>query len=832
MSTGRGVGVGTKTVLFSDVVDSTQLRAALGEHQADALDSELRRLHETGVEGNDGELVKGLGDGWMAVFDGAANAIGAAIELQSRLRDRNRRRDVDVGLRIGLSTGDVSITGDDYLGTPVVEAARLCGAAESGEILIAEVVRLLAGSRAGGQLLDHGTLDLKGLAAPVQTWKVVWDSVAAKRPTVPAGLAIHDEFAFVGRRREQERMEAAWTRAVDGHATVLLVAGEPGAGKTRLTAEFARTAQAAGALIVYGSCEDGLAVPYQPFVEALRQVLAAAARPNLGSHPEELTRIVPEISDRVPGLSEPTSSDPETERYQLFNAIVDWLVALAAEDPVVFVLDDLHWATRPTLHLLQHVVRSNPQARVLILATFRDTDIDAEHPLREALADLQRSDNVERISLGGLDVESVRDYIAAARRSPARSARRRSCRTAPRGDERQPFLHARGAPALGRGWPLVPRGRPVDSRQRVPHRGSGGSARCDLSPARDACRNRLARCCHAAAVIGTDFGLRVLEDVTGFDEETVFDGLEQAMGARLLEEVELDRYRFTHALVRAALLDGLSASRRARIHRQVAETLERSTAKHLDLVEDLAEHWAAAGNAGDASKALTYTRLAAQRASDQLAYDEAAALLRRALQCVVDSGMGERQRAEVLAELGAAQQRAGDPDHRTTLLEAGRLALRLGAADLLVRSVLDNARTAAVLDVDDERVDLLEAALASTASDRRLGPRSPAREPQLRALLHARSRTCGRAQRRSIAARTSMRFAGGSGVRLVDARHRIPESRRAELSASKSAPSSRRSVSSSTIPACGSTPRFAAPRCSWMRATSTASAGWWTPWRY
>ena len=114
MSTGRGEGVGTKTVLFSDVVDSTQLRAALGEHQADALDSELRRLHETGVESNDGELVKGLGDGWMAVFDGAANAIGAAIELQSRLRDRNRRRDVDVGLRIGLSTGDVSITGDDY----------------------------------------------------------------------------------------------------------------------------------------------------------------------------------------------------------------------------------------------------------------------------------------------------------------------------------------------------------------------------------------------------------------------------------------------------------------------------------------------------------------------------------------------------------------------------------------------------------------------------------------------------------------------------------------------------------------------------------------------
>src|SRR5262249_15792619 len=156
------------------------------------------------------------------------------------------------------------------------------------------------------------------------------------------------------------------------------------------TAEFARTAKEAGALVLYGSCEDGLAVPYQPFVEALRQVLAATPRPNLGSHPEELARIVPEITNRVPGLAEPTSSDPETERSQLFNAIVEWIVDIASDDPVVFVLDDLHWATRPTLQLLQHVVRSKPQAPVLMLTTFRDTEIDGEHPLRETLADLQR----------------------------------------------------------------------------------------------------------------------------------------------------------------------------------------------------------------------------------------------------------------------------------------------------------------------------------------------------------------------------------------------------------------------------------------------------------
>src|SRR4051794_21479525 len=212
MSTTRALGVGTKTVLFSDVVDSTSLRSSVGDHGADMMDEELRRLHEQSIEGNDGQLVKGLGDGWMAVFDSAASAIAAAIELQARLRDRNRRSNLAISLRIGVSTGDVSITGDDYLGTPVVEAARLCSVGEGGEILIAEVVRLLAGSRAGAQLVDRGRLELKGLADPVQTWQVVWDMVLSTGSALPAGLEVTDDFAFVGRAQELRRMEDTWQR--------------------------------------------------------------------------------------------------------------------------------------------------------------------------------------------------------------------------------------------------------------------------------------------------------------------------------------------------------------------------------------------------------------------------------------------------------------------------------------------------------------------------------------------------------------------------------------------------------------------------------------------
>src|SRR3954454_5523095 len=709
----RGVGVGTKTVLFSDVVDSTATRAALGDHDADVLDQELRRGHERAIDSSAGGLGQGLGDGYMAVFDSAADAITAAVELQIRVREQNRRRDAVVGLRVGVSTGDVHMTDDDYFGTPVVEAARLCTVAEGGDIIVSEVVRLLAGSRASAQLADRGMLELKGLPAPVHAWQVVWDEIAVEAPELPPGLTVNDDFAFVGRGREWKRMEDAWKRACAGRIGMLLVTGEPGAGKTRLTAEFARTVRDGGATILYGSCEDGLAVPYPPFVEALRQLLSSSMQPRLGTHPEELARLVPEIAMRIPGLPEPVSSDPETERYQLFNALVDCIADVAVDEPVLLVLDDLHWATKPTLQLLRHLVRSNVAAPVLVLTTFRDTELDATAPLAEALADVERLDSVERLTLAGLDTTAIRQYL----------------------DQIAGYVLDERADVLAEQLHRETNGNPFFVREMLLYLVETGqiyrdSERWEINRdfftavpvgARDVITRRLARLTDdtqmllsRAAVVGLDFRMPVLVDVTEMHEDVLLDGLEQASAARLVEEIQLDHYRFTHALVRAALLDGISVSRRARIHRRVAETLERHAAIQLDLVEELAEHWAAAGDAGDASKALMYTRLAAQRASDQLAYDEAVVLFTRALGIARSAGESETVEAALLADLGAAQQRAGDPDHRGTLLEAARLAQRCHATDIMVQATLDNARTAAVLEVDSERVDLLEAALDAT----------------------------------------------------------------------------------------------------------------------
>jgi class 3 adenylate cyclase/tetratricopeptide (TPR) repeat protein len=705
--------IGTKTVLFTDVAGSTTQRSAMGDVEADRLERELHRLHETAIEGHAGSIVKSLGDGIMATFDGAANAIAAAVEIQTRVRDRNLRVEPVVGLRIGISTGDVSLDSDgDLHGTPVVEAARLCADATAGQILIADVVRVLAGTRGALDLVDLGSRQYKGLPAALATWEVRWDDADAPGPGLPSALSYDDDFGFVGRHRERARLEAAWKRVLTGQLSMVLVGGEPGAGKTRLTAEFARGVVASGATLLFGSCEDGLAVPYQPFVESIRHHLSSASRPRLGSQAGELARLVPDVADHVRELKAPTSSDPETERYQLFNAYVEMLADVATDAPVLLVLDDIHWATRPTLQLLRHIVRSRLAAPVMLVATYRETDVDDDHPLAEALADLHRSDSVDRVDVPGLDEAAIRDYLdGIAGYELDERADRLTKRVHDETDGNPFFMRELLLHLVEAGQLYLTDGRweaaegfldavPAGARDVIGQR---------LSRLGEDARALLAR----AAVIGVDFHVRVLRELVDIDEDAMFDVLERASAARLVGEVGVDRYRFNHALVRSALLDDLSASRRARLHRQIAVAIEASNQEPDEVVEELADHWLAAGDAGDPVKTIEFTHLAAQRATDHLAHDEAAVLLARALELSRRHGLGRAEEAELLTDLGVAQRLAGLPESRETLLAAGRLALAEGKTTTLVRSVLENARTAAVLDVDAERVELLEAALGA-----------------------------------------------------------------------------------------------------------------------
>jgi len=162
---------------------------------------------------------------------------------------------------------------------------------------------------------------------------------------------------------------------------------------------------------LWGRCDEELGAPFEPFAEALRHYAGAVTverlRAELGPLGGELTRMLPDLPARVPGLAAPVTGDPETERHRLFESVTDFLAEMSHADPVIFVLDDVHWADKPSLLLLRHILRSGAPMRLLVLATYRDTDLDRSHPLADVLADLRRQPGVERLDLQGLDEDEI-----------------------------------------------------------------------------------------------------------------------------------------------------------------------------------------------------------------------------------------------------------------------------------------------------------------------------------------------------------------------------------------------------------------------------------------
>ncbi len=718
----------TATVLFTDVVGSTESRGRLGEEAAEQLRRRHDRLLTEAVEANNGRVVKGLGDGIMATFGGAVNAVAAAVAIQQGIDRLNRtgKAPVSLGVRVGLSAGDVTFEDEDVHGMPVIEAARLCAVAGGGEIVVSEVVRLLAGLTEDN-VAHRGALELKGLQNPVSACEIRWEALAVSTIPMPALLTDVGRI-FVGRDAELERLTQLWKEAAAGERRVAFLAGEPGVGKTRLAAELAMRVHQDGGVVLAGRCDEDLGVPYQPFVEALRQFVDHTRddelKDRLGRYGGELVRLVPELATRVSDLPPTLASDPETERYRLFDAVAAWLAAMVVDSPMLVVLDDLQWAAKPTLLLLRHVIRSPEVYGVFFVGTYRDTDTGHDHPLAEVLADMRRQGGVERMSVRGLDPSGVSAYMeqAAGRRLDDEDLDlSRAVFEETEGNPffvREVFRHLAETGAIERRagrWrtrlPLEELGIPESVRDVVGRR---------LSRLSDDA-NRVLR---VAAVVGPEFDLSIVRMVAGIDENAVISAVEEATGARLVIEATnvADRYRFAHALVRDTLYGGLSRSRRIALHRHVAQAIE---AVHVARLDDhlpaLAYHWArAAAPAADVTKAVDYATRAGNRALSQLAHDEAATYYRQAIDLLPIRAENARQRVDLLIALGEAQRRAGYPVHRETLLEAARDATRAGDRAALARAALSNSRGFLVSvagQIDEERIAMLRMALSGAEDD-------------------------------------------------------------------------------------------------------------------
>ncbi|MGH2627278.1 MAG: AAA family ATPase, partial [Anaerolineales bacterium] len=369
---------GTVTLLFTDLVGSTEIMDQIGDDAAERLRRTHFRLLRDAVAANGGHEVKSLGDGLMVVFNSALDAVGCAVGMEQAVEHHNHwvsplrgaSNLPSLNVRIGLHAGEPIRDEEDYYGTPVVIAKRLCDEANGGQILASDLVRGLVASRGGYQFLAMGPMLLKGLAEPLQAYEIAWHPLAAPGFALPPQLEIRPKSLFVGREDEYSILKAAWEDVAQGKRRLVFVVGEPGIGKTRIATEFALDVHATGATVLYGRCDEEAIAPYRPFVEALRHYAANCPEEEFTARllprASELARLVPEVGQRLGFDPSPPSAagDLDGERYRLFDAVASTLAAIAESEPVVLFLDDLQWADRPTLLLLKHVVRSPEPARL------------------------------------------------------------------------------------------------------------------------------------------------------------------------------------------------------------------------------------------------------------------------------------------------------------------------------------------------------------------------------------------------------------------------------------------------------------------------------------
>ncbi len=313
------VSGGTVTLLFTDLVGSTELLDELGDEQADELHRSHFRLLRDAVAASGGREVKSLGDGLMVVFSSATSALACSVAMQQAVHRHNNLRPPggpELHVRIGVHAGEPIRDEQDFFGTPVVIARRLCENAEGGQILSSEVVRGLVGSRGGHTFRNLGALRLKGFAKPLPASLVVWEPApeppevqesleqeTASRVPLPPLLAGAGLTAFVGRARQMEMLERVWVRVRDGERQFVVLTGEPGIGKTRLATEFAAAAHDEGATVLLGRAVEEPLTPYQAFAEALGHYISSCPQDKLrslvGSRGAILAGIVPELAQRL-----------------------------------------------------------------------------------------------------------------------------------------------------------------------------------------------------------------------------------------------------------------------------------------------------------------------------------------------------------------------------------------------------------------------------------------------------------------------------------------------------------------------------------------------------
>jgi predicted ATPase len=589
-----------------------------------------------------GRRIKGLGDGYMISFGSSRHGVECAIDIQRAITEYSKQNpERKIKIRIGINTGEVVEEAGDIFGAAVNVAARVAGKARGGEILVSEVVRQLVGPVAEMKFEFRGRYKLKGFPDRWRLHEVSPGEVHEEHHIVAAADG------FVGRDQERLDIRMVLDRAATGSGGTLFLTGEPGMGASRLASEVAAEAAGKGWMVLSGRCLEADGAPFGPFREVLAAAVTGATAKTLqeavGTNGPLLAHLVPSLRQKVRGMPAGDEVPANKLREQLFHAVFDFLVGVQGTKPLLILLDDLQWADEATVLLLRDLAERVGGSHMVMAGTYWEGELDSARPFGSVLSRLLRRRRAQRITLGRLSDRDVEKILAGMAEAPMTPVQLIGVQAATEGNPlfvQHSFLYmAESESMLGGDARAQTSFTEEDLELAQSVRGLIGRRLERLSePAQ--------RMLVAAAVVGRDFDIALLEAFGELSGHELRDALDEATRGHFLAAAGADKYRFAHDLVRQRVLAVLPLPRLQAYHLAVADTLERIYGKSAsEKAGEIGYHLYQAGTAADPVRTSAFLAQAANNSLGVGAFEEVLELVDSALLLLPADKKNERAEA-------------------------------------------------------------------------------------------------------------------------------------------------------------------------------------------